>query len=215
MEINKLKLLFLLILLASFGFSLYYNYSLEKQVKERDALILNMSKDKYGQNKTIDTITQEILKEVTYITNDGERLTSEDIIRYTNSLINEMNLIQDSLRYYKAYYELSQRNYNHTFKEEKTLFSSKYEFVGSVPDTIQIEKMKKELKNLIVENHKQEKALDHYGIVIRDIPNSNEFTYYSQKVDSAMVLLPYYRDKLKLSNDGKSWIITYTTQKEE
>lgn len=51
----------------------------------------------------------------------------------------------------------------------------------------------------------------HYPI--RIIENDSLISVRSEIIDSAMILLPYCRDMLRLSDDGKSWIITHTVTK--
>ena len=44
-----------------------------------------------------------------------------------------------------------------------------------------------------------------YDISIEE--SEGKYVIYSLKLDSALALFPYYRDRIKLSDEGKSWMI--------
>jgi hypothetical protein len=60
------------------------------------------------------------------------------------------------------------------------------------------------------------KAKQDYGINYFIINNSKGFVVdkkYPTRLDSALVLYPHFKDNLKISNDGKNWVITKTVEK--
>jgi len=59
-------------------------------------------------------------------------------------------------------------------------------------------------------------AKKHYGIDYIVEKTVNGYTIsksYPTKLDSALVLFPYYKDKINRSEDGKNWIITTSSKK--
>lgn len=124
MDKNKIVYILLTILLiSSISISVYYRYytiALETQISDKETIIFNL-KNKQGVNDNVDILT----KDSTLVFTLGDiELSPEDLIRYVNNLTKDIYLIQDSLSYYRAYYSLSQKFYNHGFKEEKKVLGS-------------------------------------------------------------------------------------------
>ncbi|GAA4768817.1 MULTISPECIES: hypothetical protein [Flavobacterium] len=82
------------------------------------------------------------------------------------------------------------------------------------------DELKLELDNcsdsLKIKNDILAEAKKHYGINYIIEKTANGYTIskpYPTKLDSALVLFPHYKDKIKLSEDGKNWVITKTPKK--
>lgn len=200
MEKNKIVYILLTILLiSSISISVYYRYytsALETQISDKEAIISNL-KQKQGVNDSVDIL----VKDSTLVFTLGDlELSPEDLIRYVNNLTKDIYLIQDSLSYYRAYYSLSQKIYNHGFKEEKKVLGSTYYFEGKVPDSSRVD-------NTIQSNEKFQRAIDKYGIKIEDTKEKDGYIIYAPTVDSALVIFPYFRDRLRMSSDKKHWVI--------
>ena len=82
------------------------------------------------------------------------------------------------------------------------------------------DELKSELENcsdsLKIKNNILAEAKKHYGINYIIEKTAIGYTIskpYPTKLDSSLVLFPHYKDKIKLSEDGKNWVITKPTKK--
>lgn len=196
--------------------SFQYSSELELQVSERDSLIQEFRRTDSLRSQLNDSLA---LKSTNYMSSfsrgGGVRFTPEEIVRYANRISLENELLNDSLSYYKAYYNLSQKTYKHKFAAKRINTDSvEYSFEGGVPTSSQLQSIIKEkMLPLIIENNKLESAIKKYGISITNSKDGKSYIIRSLQIDSALVLLPYYRDKLEISEDGKHWIVTTTQEK--
>jgi hypothetical protein len=189
----------------------YNSYKTESRINERDILIEEMKQNNTERSQRIDTLVRTIAGDITYKQGD-KTMTSHELVLYVNNLDREIMSLKDSLSYYKAYYNMSQKQYNNEFKvEEVSPNRLRYVFVGKVPDSTQYASLNKELLEALNENAKMKVALNKYNITIKESKDDYIITDAPQ-IDSALALLPFYRDKIKLSKDGKKWIITYTAK---
>ncbi len=213
MKINRNAILqYITVFCAAITIFMAYNsYKTESYIKERDTLIEEMKQNNTERSQRIDTLVRTIAGDITYKQGD-KIMTSNELVLYVNSLDREIISLKDSLSYYKAYYNMSQKQYNNDFKVEEVAPNKlRYVFVGKVPDSTQYALIKNDLLTALDENAKMKAALDKYNIIIKE-SKGDYITTDAPHIDSALALLPFYRDKIKLSKDGKKWIITYTAK---
>lgn len=190
-----------------------YVERLEKQLYERDSLInkLTISDELVREYFDIkqDSLTNELIYTLkpskqepvqivyrnqldTFKAGD-EILNSTDVVNRYNYLLNDHieitdrynNLIKDYKELVKQYNELVV-TYNN--RSEDIAYGKALK--------VALERIKKEYDI----NYEIKKDSTHYDILIHPSP----------KIDSALVLLPYFRDNLKRDDKTKNWIITRT-----
>lgn len=201
------------------GHYFLYSLDLEKQVASRDSLINTIQKARIEKEPS-DSISSNVIR------ND---VSTDDLIRYTNKLITEMNNINDSLSYYRAYYNLSRRNSKSDFTVERVGNVKKYTYqsksvdIDSLQGIIRsgLETSSKELIAKLNEAYKEntdlqnqlnmyKRAINKYGIIFSNVKSEENTISYiieAPQVDSALILLPYYRKELKYDNKKKQWTI--------
>ncbi len=180
---NKGLYIILLIGLIGLLFSMFFlnfNYidSLEKQVSERDSIIKRMSFRNALVEKYFDIEYDSISNETLYKLKNPQAKT---IIRSEKEIIQQKEIV-----HYKGDKEITSdqlvNEYNKMLKQYSNL-----------EDDYEVKKIALELI---------EKA---YSISYIQIPDSNCIRLVNtNRVDSALMLLPYYRSKLE-SIDGKKW----------
>lgn len=205
-----------LIVILSISLIQLYDYtnSLEREITNRDKLIEN-------QNKR-DSVLKESVKVVNGIKNGNEDINISELIKYANSLTDEilnlhkkMNLLNDSISYYKIYYNLNQYYFNHKYIVSQNASGGKnYSLDRNAVKKDIYEKCQakcynneKEIQKLEEEIYRYKHALKWYGIQIDKKNNDILYPspYYAPKVDSALMLLEAYRDKLKYNRKNKTW----------
>lgn len=233
MKINKDTLLiYLAILLAVISLVMVYDsYRTKSQLKERDILIEEMKLDHSARSQRIDTLVRTITNDIS-ISQGGRKLNSDELISYIsnlektqNVLANEINTLNDSLQYYKVYFDLSQKHNKSSFSVKKDNSQVNYTLRSN---SINIDSAKAIVNNTIDENNKiinslydeiselklklnmYEKAIKKYGIEFNNVKREkDEISYIIQapQVDSALMLLPIYRKELKYDAKKKQWSI--------
>lgn len=215
-------------LFASLIKLLDYSDSLKFELASRDALIENLNKK--------DSILQESIKVVDTIRSGKSEVNISELVKYANSLSDEIlqlykkiNMLNDSVRYYKVYHDLSQHYFNHKYVITSNSTGDKN--FSLVPNAVKknvleecmvkYNKSEREIINLKNQISEYQQALKWYGIQLK-ANNENESIvfpspYYAPKIDSALILLEVYRDKLKYNKENKSWKVgnraTFTTIK--
>ena len=196
-----------------------YNARLDEQIKNRDELIS-------GMRQKQDSIYKDTtVFKTSSITFDNKEITTEELIRYANNLHREISELKDSIQYYETYYELSMRTNHAKFdvsvdggKVRYIYTSKKHVDVDSV--NILLDKRTKMANehiykyNKLVDEHNKlrenfdryEKAINKYGIKFQDI-DSTSYYIVAPRVDSALILFPYYRKKLKYDANKNMWEI--------
>ena len=230
-EYNKILwsviIVFIISILISLIVLLDYSDSLKVELAYRDTLIENLNKK--------DSILQESIKVVDTIRNGNSDVNISQLVKYANSLSDEnvrlykrINLLNDSIRYYKVYFDWSQKYFNHKYVVNPNVGGGKNYSIE--PNAVRKEllekcqmeyrKSVKEIMNLRNQIKEYQCALKWYGIEL-NTKKGNEATvfpspYYAPKIDSALMLLEVYRDKLKYNEKNKSWEIgnraIFTTQ---
>lgn len=224
LEKNKIKerigkittFLILLLIFISLGVSLYYNQTLQEQVNERDVLIKDLTQKDSILNQIMDTKYDSVTKTTSF----SYRVKDGKVLKY-NSIANELyKTIKDYDQIYKKHNKIIIKNnqnvmdynlLNKDYVELQVRFNSLVdEFNGKIADK----------NKLTDENNLLRDSLASYNSVIRLIQSNYHVNYNisrngkkknisvnADKLDSALVLLPYFRDRLKLDKEGKVWTI--------
>lgn len=192
-----LFLFLLVLLLGSVSLILYIN-NIEylEQVNERDALIkssqIRDSISKVSLQRNADVITKYVNDCNLEI--NGKKITLDEFVKILNDAYSTNNTLEDSL--------LRQRVVNSNLNSQLRTLDLKFK----------IEEMKYLLLKdsldysyKIIDNFKSKYGID-YNIKIED--KYKIFQFKRSSVDSAMILLPYFRDRLRYDSTRKAWIIT-------
>ncbi len=205
-------ILLIIFLLAALIYSIYYTDKLEEQIRERDKTIQELSfrsdlVDEFFDIK-YDTIEQTVsysLKssKANYVIMQqdstemmfykGDRaLSAQDIVEEYNQLLEHYNELADEYNaLIKNYNELGDK-YKRLVKEYNVVYNDKMR---------QIQELKTVLGRI-------EKSYDIQYVITRDSTQSVIVLMNTERIDSALMLLPYYRDKLKKVSDD-TWTIEH------
>lgn len=166
---------------------LFYNYNgeLEQNLEAKDETINSILNSDSTFCSEVDTYSETIKRYVSdssFIVN-GVSYTGSDIVKLFNQVIAEKHKIEDSLFYYQ-----DRLNETENFYQEKIYKYSDSTFVLKW----QLDEIKKD-----------------YGINIKVNKNKDKYTMVKpfNKMDSAIILFPYFKDKLSKTKDG-NWVIT-------
>lgn len=223
-KISKVtSLLILLIIIISMCVSLYYNYTLQNQIYERDEIIKDL------------TYKDSLLNQIMDIEYDSAAQTTSYSYRVRDGKILKYNVLADELDKTKFEYELMSVKHNKIANEntqniddynsltksynslytDYSLLNNKYnslidefnKFVNFQKSTIETYKSTadslssfKTIVSLIQSNY-------HVNYEITKTGKTKKVSINADKLDSALVLLPYFRDRLKLDENGKVWTI--------
>lgn len=210
-----LKLAFLwLVAVSLILLYLFYNATeqistLESQIEQRDTLIQKLSHSNDLIKEYFDVKYDSVKNEETYVLKDSKKT------RVELQTIHDVEYIKDEDRFYKngkrissdslikEYNSLSQRNAGDWKKiaEKYNSLVHEYNKLGSrlsaTEDSLWV-------KNLLLKNSEK-----YYKIQYNYSYKGNQvFTNISSpKLDSALMLLDVYRDKLKYNPKKKQWVI--------
>ncbi len=204
MKNNKMTIYMLFLLVCSFAINLFlfdYSSKLEDQVAERDTLIQTVQVHKILHD-SIYIHTRDI-----YRIGDKE-ISFEDLIDVVRKLQEEKNLYHDSCNYYKKYYQLSQKYHKDEFKEVRRGDTIVYSYKTEPKhDMVKVDST---INSLLTTKAIFNSVCQQYDINVVNIKENNGTLYFdiqAQKLDSALMLLPYYRHKLKYDSKKKVWKI--------
>ena len=212
----KLALLWLVVISMTLLY-LFYNATeqistLESQIEQRDTLIQRLSHSNELIKEYFDVKYDSVKNEETFVLKDSKKTRVEVEKMQT---IHDVAYIKDEDRFYKngkrissdslikEYNNLSQRNAEDWKKiaEKYNFLVHEYNKLGSrlsaIEDSLWV-------KNLLLKNTEK-----YYKIQFNYNYKGNQvFTNISSpKLDSALMLLDVYRDKLKYNPKKKQWII--------
>lgn len=212
----KLALLWLVVISMTLLY-LFYNATeqistLESQIEQRDTLIQRLSHSNELIKEYFDVKYDSVKNEETFVLKDSKKTRVEVKKMQT---IHDVAYIKDEDRFYKngkrissdslikEYNNLSQRNAEDWKKiaEKYNSLVHEYNKLGSrlsaIEDSLWV-------KNLLLKNTEK-----YYKIQFNYNYKGNQvFTNISSpKLDSALMLLDVYRDKLKYNPKKKQWII--------
>lgn len=205
-----------------------YTSDLEQQINNRDIIIKRLQ----SQNNIADRTNKSIKPNHSSIFYDDKAITIEDMIKYSNKLTtqidklidennklyNRTNALKDSLKYYKIYFEISQKKFHHKYVVTKNAIGgNNYSFEENAISKNEYQKISNEYSKLIDEYNRNttkmyeyKRVLDYYEISLdRNKKNTTPSLspYYAPKLDSALMLLEMYRGKLKYDKKRHRWII--------
>mgnify|MGYP003610022116 CR=1 FL=1 len=217
---NSIKSVLILLLLISLASSIYNIHKLDNQLIEKDAQISEIKKMKSERSLKIDTLVQEIQNEISF-TRDGKKISADEIVVYTNELNKEIESLKDSLDYYKTYFKKKKKNNSATYTVKREKNQIKYSLTTKSINTDTVNNLLENTKKIItkLENEKNDislrlkmyqKAIDKYGIEFKDVVETqNSISYYivAPKVDSALLIFPVYKNKLKYNTKKNLWEI--------
>ena len=206
MKKNNITIYILFLLVCSFAINLFlfdYSSKLEDQVAERDTLIQTV------RDHTILHDSIYITEHTRDIYRIGDKeISFDDLIDMVRKLQEEKNLYIDSCNYYKKFYQLSQKNHIEGFKEERRGDTIIYSY-KTTPKHNMV-KVDSTINSLSTTKAIFNRVCQRYDINIVNIKEQNGTLYFdiqAQKLDSALMLLPYYRHKLKYDSKKKVWKI--------
>ncbi|HBN05027.1 MAG: hypothetical protein VB024_10775 [Dysgonamonadaceae bacterium] len=205
------------------GFVYTYNYAdtLKWELENRDRLIESLNHK--------DSIMQNMLNErysIDSIAREKSVISSGELVRYANELSKEnselfgtINSLNDSLSYYKIYYGYNQRAFNHKYTVVRNASGGRnFSFEPNAVPKDLYSKCKeensvksKEIFELSTELTRYKRVLDWYKIDINNTSRKGDIQYpgpyYAPTLDSALMLLPVYREKLKYDKNKKQWSV--------
>lgn len=235
-KLNKIinNILFILSLFSLIGVFFYFAYDYKESVNEYSERLEQTIKSKDEQIRYLEkqnSLNKDRLanKNMEDSLNTDYRDLNKSFIQYANELSGQLseaykkiNILNDSLIYYKVYYDFSQKKFNHMYSVKSNPSGGRtFGFKdNAVPMSTynnckeQNNSYKQELFELQRELDINKKALNKYDIVISkdiiDISEESYSTHYrfnSLKVDSALMLLNIYNDKIKYNEKNDEWII--------
>lgn len=219
MEPNNLvkKIISIIILigiLLLFGYVIYnmgnYVSNLEQQVRDRDLLIRKLAESEALINEYFDIKQDSLTEEKIYILKPSKQKnvtivneTDCDIFKMGDTQINADELVARYNTILHDYVDIVEK-YNSKIDEKQKLVVEYNSIVKQYNKALEYESYNNALKkvlDLIYKNYEIS-----YNIEKEDnIYKINIST--SAKIDSALMLLPTYRDKLRYNEKNKEWTI--------
>ena len=213
-KIGRITLLFLLILiLISLGVSLFYNIKLQEQVDKRDIIIEQLTQRDSILNQIMEFQYDSISKTISYT----YRIKDGKVLKY-NELSNELDkFLDDYSQFLKKNIKIVDENnqniedYNSLIKEFSSLYNDYKDLQKKYNNLISYYNKNIVMTRSDLNNHNLVlDSLSNYKAIV-DLIHSNYFIDYkivddgkyrkisikSEKLDSALILLPYFRDRLK------------------
>jgi len=191
---NKIQFLFAIIGIAIAIVSIvtiYYNSKLEKQIVERDNLINQLTFSDNLVKEYFDIRHDSIKGTTSYILKESKKnvrtINTEKIIYTTETIVESDTLL------YNSYKNLIEK-YNNLVGNFNSISTNYY----NIKDSLETNKA---LIQLIQKNYPIE-------VFVENEQQRQRISIKSAQLDSALLLLPHYRDKLKYDPKEKSWIIT-------
>lgn len=195
--------------LGYIAFSLYTdNTNLSNEVRRRDALLVSaLNQDSTWIHKQ-DSIIQNVEKEMFFYMDD-KKMSGDEFISHMNALLNRYSELEDSLQYYKNYYALVQPRLQTHFDYDESIDSvgKTMHIIYHVSYDSIVPISRKKIEDLEYNNQILSHIIDKYKFKLDKQPT--HFSIRSEAIDSAMMLLPYYRDKIRYSAKDNCWIITH------
>lgn len=185
-EAKYILLIVLLLVSLIFNWLMYsYNDELEGNLNAKDKTlnsILDSDSSFCSEVATYNKTIKKFVSDSSFIVN-GTSYTGSDIVKLFNQIILDKSKIEDSLFYYQELLGETENFYEEKiYKYRDSIYVLKW----------QLDEIKKD-----------------YGINIRVSKNKDRYTMVKpfNKMDSAIMLFPYFKDKLSKTKDG-NWIIT-------
>lgn len=190
---NAFIIVFLISLLFALFYSLHYSSELEEQILERDRTIQDLSFRSKLVEKYFDIDYNQDNHTIYYSLKDSIR----------NSLLVSQ----------KESYNLLKEDLHYSIDSLLVVYNSLVRQHNEVIDEYNL--LAKELNSLSREKQKLQSVVSliqrHYKISYETTINSDTIIttlINTETVDSALILLPYYRDKIERVSDNQ-WVITH------
>lgn len=195
----------LLFILIGLTISLYFNYRLQEQIYERDVLIQDLTQ----RDSILNNIMEFEYDSTSKTTSWKYRLREGKIIKY-NDLAKELDSTSiDYNRISKKHEKISKEN-SQNVDDYNSLSRSFNSLIG-------------EYNGLVNQLNEKTDSLSSFKLVVQSLQSKynveyeigrrggvKEVTIKSSKIDSGLILLPYFRDRLKYDSQKKVWIINIT-----
>lgn len=182
------------------------NAYLENEIARRDDLLTSaLNQDSIWQNKQ-DSIIQFVEKSIFFYVGN-EKIAGDEFVKYVNSLYDKNLILQDSLDYYKQYYKMTQSTFKPHFSakldsaSQKIMYTLKYTELDTALLNTQ------HIKDCFRDSERLKMLLKHYPIKIKEVKDG--YIFESPKIDSALILLPYFRNRLEYIPEKKCWVIEH------
>lgn len=225
--ISILVLTVLICMSIAFIFTYINVDSLKEEIRNRDLIIENLNKN--------DSVNKSIIDGKNSTRNTMNNVSSGELVKYANEMSNtidslydeiiykqnRINNLNDSLQYYKIYYNFSQSKFNHKYIVVKNASGGRnFSFDPNAVSKGEYEKcqnniinLRNEINNLKNSLNAYKNACEKYDIKVKTSNvrksgyNYISYDISSPKVDSALMLLPVYRNKLKYDSKNKEWSV--------
>lgn len=169
------------------------NIELQSAIGQRDTLIVSMQRGDSLYKSSLKGYSEIITKYVSdcnFVIN-GKKVSTQNLIKLINEILYQNETLTDSLIYYKR------------LSVVENFYKSEYE-----------KRLKSILDTLVINSKIVELAKRDYGISYKVEQQEKGFIFEREisKADSAIILFPYYKDKIKRDTTNESWIITTQTR---
>lgn len=200
----SLIIILLLFLCGTIIVLLNDNKNLQEQVLVREKLIREKQVNDsilLSQSTHNEKIIEKYISECGILVN-GKKLTTDELVQYMNKQFEEindinkkLNILNDSLNIYKSFYYLTKKNLKVDFKMTEDKNGRMMVFSNPTDSS----KIYKELYKMIEKE---------YGIryEVKFVDDYMKVSKSFSKVDSALLIFKYYKDKLK-KGEGDTWTI--------
>ncbi|MBL7935711.1 MAG: hypothetical protein JNM51_07870 [Bacteroidia bacterium] len=201
-SIGKVASSFLLLfILIALGVSLYYNKTLQEQVNKRDIIIEKLTQDSI-LNEIMNIKYDSISKSTSYSyrTRNGKLLKYDELANELDKSRGDYKLGRNEL--ITEYNSLVNR-YNKLVENNAKINSN----FNQVADSLYSNKI---VLKLIQSNYHVDFSIDRY-----ENGNIKKVSINADQLDSALVLLPYFRNRLtleKVDENKKFWSIKINTK---
>lgn len=169
------------------------NIDLKKRIQERDAYL-----ESFVQGDT--TIVRERVETQTTFMVGKKEMNADEFVDYVNRLRLEYINRIDSLDYYRHFYKMVCKDFGFEFGSKVSQDSNKVKYFLTYPRGL------KDVNQLNRDHYLLNEVIKKYDILIEE--GNGYYVIKSERIDSALALLPYYRDRIKKTDDGKAWEIS-------
>ncbi|MBQ7518568.1 MAG: hypothetical protein IJU13_09120 [Bacteroidales bacterium] len=183
--------LYLMTLFGAIVFALD-NINLRNRINERDQYL-----ESFVLGDTT-IIRERAVKEPVFVLGDKE-MRAEEFVQFVNELrLGYLNTL-DSLDFYRHYYRLVQKEFDFHYSVEPAEDSTMLKYSISYPrDANDLQKMSQSQFLL-------DAVIKKYDISIEE--GDGYYVITSPKLDSALAIFPYFRDRIHKTSDG-AWVIS-------
>ncbi|MDO8968631.1 hypothetical protein [Algoriphagus sp.] len=221
-NIDRIFAITIIVLLSIYSLVLtYYTDTLQKQLHERDILIEKLAKRDSILNKVftlnIDSVTNSI--SYNYIERDGEvvkyDVLAKDLKQARNDLNEKLeqlsealyvsNDLEEGLKVSEGKYDTLVYDYNKLVGLYNQLANDAYSNSKKADSVINL--MNRSLDSMSVYKAFTKHLQENYGFKYTLDNNKRTIQIKNPSVDSAMILLPYFRKRLSYDNNKKVWVI--------